>query len=122
MPAVRTAICEPSRSDQIATKAATSHCRAFGALPETGHSALPAPVSPTENVQMVSTQPELPVRCCTIQATAIRIESDSAIASRASKYKTTMQKPVNRLKRQRFVKYALHLSPVSYRSSLFLPQ
>ena len=33
MPAVRTAMCRPSRSDQIATSAATSHCRAFGAAP-----------------------------------------------------------------------------------------
>ena len=72
-------MCIPSRSDQIATSAATSHCRALGAAPATGHSALPAPTRPTEKVQMVSTQPELPVRCCTIQATAIRTDSDSAM-------------------------------------------
>src|ERR1700736_6629532 len=91
MPAVRAAICEPSRSDQIATNAATSHCRASGALPPIGHSALPTPTSPTENIQMVSTQPELPVRCCTVQAMAIRIESDSAIAASASRCKTIVQ-------------------------------
>jgi hypothetical protein len=49
------------------TSAATSHCRAFGASPPTGQSALAAPTSPTENVQTVSTQPELPVRCCATQ-------------------------------------------------------
>src|ERR1700730_3843069 len=68
---------------------------------------------------MVSTQPELPMRCCTIQAMAIRTESDSAIPARASRYKTVMQKPVNRLRHQRFVKYAVHLNRVSRRSSLF---
>ena len=83
---VRTAMCKPSRSDQIATKAATIHCLAFGGLPATGHNALPAPTSPSENVQMVSTQPELPVRCCTIQAPAISTDRDSAIAASASKY------------------------------------
>ena len=87
MPDVRTAMCRPSRSDQIATNAATSHCLALGSRPATGHSALPAPTSPSENVQMVSTQPELPVRCCTIQAPAIRSDSDSAIAASASRYK-----------------------------------
>jgi hypothetical protein len=86
MPAVRTAICTPSRNDQIATRTATSHCRAFGAPFESGQSALAAPTRPTENVQIVSTQPELPVRCCTTQAPAIRIESDSAIAASATKY------------------------------------
>ena len=90
---MRRAICVPSRSDQINTNAATSHCRAAGAAPPIGHSALPAPTSPTENVQMVSTQPELPVLRCTVQAMAIRIESDSAIAARASRYKTVMGNP-----------------------------
>jgi hypothetical protein len=42
---------------------------------------------------MVSTQPELPVRCCTSQAPAIRADSESAIAASASKYKTVMQSP-----------------------------
>ena len=92
IPAVRIAIWMPSRSDQIATSAATSHCRALGAAPATGHSALPAPTSPSEKVQMVSTQPELPVRCCTTQATAIRIDSDSAIAASAPRYTIVMQK------------------------------
>ena len=85
IPAVRTAICEPSRSDQTATRLATSHCRALGAAPSAGHSAPMAPVSPSENVQMVSTQPELPVRCCTIQASAIRIDNDNAIPAKASR-------------------------------------
>jgi len=88
MPAVRTAMCMPSRSDQTATRAATSHCRAFGAANAGGQSALAAPTRPTENVQMVSTQPELPVRCCTIQAPAIRTESAAAIAGSAVKYET----------------------------------
>ena len=35
---------------------------------------------------MVSTQPELPVRCCTTQAQAIKTQSDSAIASSAQRY------------------------------------
>jgi hypothetical protein len=48
-----------------------------------GHSALPAPTTPSEKIQMVSTRPELPVRCCTIQAIAIRIESDSATAAQS---------------------------------------
>src|ERR1700738_5019871 len=71
---------------------------------------------------MVSTQPELPVRCCTIQAMAIGTKSDIKNPASASRYKTVMQKPVNRLRRQIFVKYALHLSPVSRRSSLFRPK
>ena len=83
--AARSAICDPSRSAHSATNAAISHCRGFGAAPPIGHSALPAPVSPTENVQMVSTQPELPVRCCTSQAIVIRSESDSAIPAKASR-------------------------------------
>src|SRR3984957_3318945 len=91
-------MCRPSRSDQIATRAATSHCRAFGAAPDIGHSALPAPTSPSEKVQMVSTQPELPVLLCTSHAPAIRADSDSAIAAKPSRYqeasicKTIMQK------------------------------
>lgn len=93
MTAVRTAMCIPNRSDQTATRAATSHCRAFGAAPADGHSALPAPTAPTEKVQMVSIQPEFPVRCCTIQAMAIRIESDIAIPARTSRYETDMQNP-----------------------------
>ena len=111
MLAVRIAMCTPSRSDQIATKAATSHCRAFGAAPPTGHSALAAPTSPTANVQMVSTQPELPVRCCTIQAPAIRIDSDTAIAASASRYKIVMQKPVNRCGVKDLSKYASDSKP-----------
>ena len=75
----------PNRSDQIATRAATSHCRAFGAAPPTGHNALPAPTRPTEKVQIVSTQPELPVRCCTSQAPAISNESDTAMAASAQR-------------------------------------
>src|ERR1700686_3316721 len=103
-------MCTPSRSDQIATNAATSHCLAFGAEPATGHSALAAPTSPSENVQMVSTQPELPVRCCTIHAAAIRTDRDTAIAARASRYKasgyqTTIRNPANSLTRQTFSKY-----------------
>jgi len=81
------AICTPSRIDQIATKNATSHCLAFGVVPAIGQSALAAPTSPSENVQIVSTQPELPVRCCTIHAPPMRIESESAIAASASRYK-----------------------------------
>src|SRR5579871_2065881 len=86
MPAVLIAMCTPSRSDQAPTKAATSHCREFGASPATGHNAAPAPTKPTENVQMVSTQPELPVRCCTTQAPIIKIESEAAMATSAPKY------------------------------------
>jgi len=78
----------PSRNDQIATRAATSHCRVFGAPFVSGQSALAAPTRPTAKVQIVSTQPELPVRCCTTQAPAIRIESDSAIAASATRYET----------------------------------
>ena len=37
----------------------------------------PAPIRPSAKVQIVSTQPELPVRCCTTQATAIRTESET---------------------------------------------
>ncbi len=85
-------MCTPSRSDQTATRPATSHCRGFGAAPAIGHSALPTPVSPTANVQMVSTQPELPLRCCTIQAIAIRIDSDTAIPAKAARYPTVMQR------------------------------
>src|SRR5262245_56527296 len=83
----------PSRSDQIATRPATSHCLAFGAAPAIGHSALPAPTSPSENVQMVSTQPELPVRCCTAQAPAIRMERETAIRTRAARKVSVMQNP-----------------------------
>src|SRR6266700_221545 len=90
MPEVRMAICAPSRSDQIATSTATSHCRVFGAIPAIGQSALPAPTSPTEKVQMVSTQPELPVRCWTTQANAIRSVSETAIAAAALRYKTVI--------------------------------
>jgi hypothetical protein len=75
----------PSRNDQITTSAATSHCRAFGAAPAIGHSALAAPTRPSEKVQMVSTQPELPVRCWTTQAPAIRIEREAAIRTRAAR-------------------------------------
>jgi len=88
MPAVRTAMCMPSRNDHTATSAATSHCRAFGAVFSSGQSELPAPTKPTENVQMVSTQPELPVRRCTTQAPAIRTESASAITASAARYET----------------------------------
>ncbi len=84
MPAVRMAMWTPSRSDQIATRAATSHCRGFGISPATGQSALAAPVSPTANVQMVSTQPELQVRSRTTHAIPIRTDSDTAMATRAS--------------------------------------
>jgi hypothetical protein len=66
----------------------------------------------------VSTQPELPVRCCTAHAPVIRIDRHSAMTASASRCKMTMQKPANRPKRQRFVKYALSLSPVSPGSSL----
>jgi hypothetical protein len=52
---------QASRSDQIATRAATSHWRAIGAAPDIGHNPLPAPTSRSENVQMVSIQPEFPV-------------------------------------------------------------
>src|SRR3982075_2709460 len=97
------AIWAPSRSDQIATRPATSHCRALGAVPATGHSAAPAPTRPKEKVQMVSTQPELPVRCCTIQAPAIRIENDTAIAASASRYRIVMQNPGGQ---RTFPKYA----------------
>src|SRR5260370_9842758 len=61
----------------------------------TGHSALPAPVRPSEKVQMVSTQPELPVRCCTRKAPEIRIDSETAMAPSASRYKMVMQNPAS---------------------------
>ena len=86
MPLLRLAICEPSRTAQIATSAATSHCRAFGLAPSTGHSAEPAPTRPSEKVQMVSTQPELPVRCWMTQAPAISRHSDSAMKNSAFRY------------------------------------
>jgi hypothetical protein len=91
--AVRAAICAPNRSDQTATRAATRHCLALGAAPATGHSALPTPTRPSEKVQMVSTQPELPVRCCTRKAPAIRSDSETAMAASASRYKMVMQNP-----------------------------
>ena len=50
-------------------------------------------IRPRENVQMVSTQPELPVRCCTSQAPTVRTDSESAVAASASKYRTVMQSP-----------------------------
>ena len=106
IPRVRAAMCEPSRTDQIATRAATSHCRALGAAPATGHSAEPAPTKPSENVQIVSTQPELPVRCCTSQAPAIRIDMDTAIKTSASRYRIVMESPDKRLKLGVSDKYA----------------
>ncbi len=90
IPAVRAAMCTPSRSDQIASRAATSHCLEFGAVPAIGHSALATPTSPRENVQMVSTQPEFPVHCCTSQAMAISTESDTAMAISPSRNKAIM--------------------------------
>ena len=48
---------------------------------------------PSENVQTVSTRPELPVRCCTTQAPAISTESDTAIAASVWKYKGAMKNP-----------------------------
>ena len=65
----------------------------WAAAPSTGHKALPTPTRPSEKVQIVSTQPELPVRCCTTQAPAIRTESDTAMAASASRYKTVMKNP-----------------------------
>ena len=55
-----------------------------GAPPSIGASAEAAPTSPSENVQMVSTQPELPVFCCTTQASAISTDSASAMPASAS--------------------------------------
>jgi hypothetical protein len=62
--------------------------------PAIGHSAPTAPFKPSEKVQMVSTQPELPVRRCTSQALAIRTDSASAIAARPPKYQMIMPLPV----------------------------
>jgi hypothetical protein len=81
--AVRMAIWPPSRNDQTTTRVATSHCREPGNAPAIGQSAPAAPTRSTDKVQIVSTQPELPVRCCTTQATAIKAESDSAMAAMA---------------------------------------
>jgi len=69
------------------------HCPALAAAPSTSHSVLPAPTRPSAKVQMAPTQPELPVRCCTTQAPAIRIDSDTAMAASASRYKMVMQNP-----------------------------
>jgi hypothetical protein len=66
----------------------------FGAIPAIGQSALAAPTSPTEKVQMVSTQPELPLRCCTTQANAISSASETAIAAAALRYKAVISKAV----------------------------
>jgi putative hemolysin len=55
---------------------------------------------------MVSTQPELPVRCCTAHASAISTESATAIQVSASRYKMVMQNPAKSLTRQTFMKYA----------------
>jgi hypothetical protein len=44
---------------------------------------------------MVSTQPELPLRCCTSQASVIRIDIDTAMPANASKAKTVMRNPGN---------------------------
>ena len=43
---------------------------------------------------MVSTQPELPVRCCTTQAPAISAASATAIPASASRYTAVMKNPV----------------------------
>jgi len=51
IPAVRRAMCEPSRIDQIATNAATSHCRGLGAAPAIAIARWRPPVSPSENVR-----------------------------------------------------------------------
>ena len=93
--------------------AAVACALALGACGDTlqdrpiGHNALPAPLSPTDNVQMVSTQPELPVRCCTIHAPAIRTDSDSAMATSASRYKLAMRNPANSFRHRGFMKYAV---------------
>jgi hypothetical protein len=58
--------------------------------------ALPAPVKPSANVQMVSTQPELPVHYWTSQAPLIRTDSVTAIAANASRYQRIMQIPAKR--------------------------
>jgi len=51
------------------------------------------PRNPSEKVQIVSTQPELPVRCCTTQAPAISTESDAAMATSALRYNAVMKNP-----------------------------
>src|SRR5437667_11129222 len=91
-------IWPPSRNAQTATRVATSHCRAVGTVAPIGQSAPAAPTRPTDKVQIVSTQPELPLRCCTTQASAIRTDSDSAmtdsdIAPTAPRSKTLLAKP-----------------------------
>ena len=48
-----------------------------------------------EKVQIVSTQPELPVRCCTSQAPAIRIESATAMPPALRDTKLSCKIPVD---------------------------
>jgi hypothetical protein len=47
-------------------------------------SAASAPTPPVPNVQVTSTQPELPVRCCINQAPVIAMESATAIIAVAA--------------------------------------
>ena len=70
--------------------AATIHCRAGNASVENCHSAATAPTSPNRERQMVSTQPELPVRCCTIQAAAISAQSGVGMTTSAITIETAI--------------------------------
>ena len=119
IPAVRCAMCSPSRSDQIATRRRDQplpRVRRRRRRPATARRA--APTSPTEKVQMVSTQPELPVRCCTSQAHRHQDRERYRDAGQRFEIKNRHAKmPVNRVRRRTSVKYASRQSPVSPRSS-----
>ena len=83
MPAERMAMCSPSRRVQAMTSAATMNCRDGNASCAKRPQRRDHADEPVENVQMVSTQPELPVRCWMIQAAAISVPSAAAIAASA---------------------------------------
>src|SRR3984893_16808643 len=70
----------------------------------------------------IPTEPESPVRCCTIQTPAIETGSATAMAASASRRKTIMGNHAKSRHVRRFMKYAWTLSRVWRRSSLVHPQ
>src|SRR5690349_2250670 len=72
-------MCAPSRVAHNARNAATRICRCVPAPLVKAAIAPAMPVLARPNVQMVSTQPELPVLCCTSHATAMTPDSANDI-------------------------------------------
>ena len=64
-------MCKPSRRLHASATAATAACRQCGQFGSNGQIAATAATVPTERDQETSTQPELPLRCWIIQASAI---------------------------------------------------